>query len=315
MSTVLPITSAPLKAIYDVPAPAKLNLFLHITGRRADGYHLIQSVFMLIDWYDTLHLELRRDGNISRSDLLTAGAEIPEILPTEDLTVRAARALQKATGTSLGVHIGLEKRIPSQAGMGGGSSDAASCLLALQRLWGVALPRDDLLDLALSLGADVPFFLSGGHAWVEGVGEVITPLHLPAANFLVIKPNAGLSTKMIFSAPALKRDSDTATLEGFAGDAQSEAGQTGDPGAIYGFGRNDLQPIALSLCPQLGQSLDWLKAKNLQGRMTGSGSAVFAYLPHDTESSGINIDSKLDSMRDWKIRKCSNLKMHPLAGW
>lgn len=315
MSIVLPTTSTPLMAIYDVPAPAKLNLFLHITGRRADGYHLIQSVFMLIDWYDTLHFELRRDGNISRSDLPTAGGEDPEALPVEDLTVRAARALQKATGTSLGVHIGLEKRIPSQAGMGGGSSDAASCLLALQRLWGITLPRADLLSLALSLGADVPFFLSGGHAWVEGVGERITPLHLPAASFVVVKPSAGLSTEMIFSAPALKRDSKTATIVGFAAYAQSEAGQTVNPDAVYGFGRNDLQPVALNLCPQLGQSLDWLKAKNLQGRMTGSGSAVFAYLPYGTESSSVDIGSDNDLMRHWKIRKCSNLEMHPLAGW
>ena len=315
MSIVLPTTSAPLMAIYDVPAPAKLNLFLHITGRRADGYHLIQSVFMLIDWYDTLHFELRRDGNISRSDLPTAGGEDPEALPVEDLTVRAARALQKATGTSLGVHIGLEKRIPSQAGMGGGSSDAASCLLALQRLWGITLPRADLLSLALSLGADVPFFLSGGHAWVEGVGERITPLHLPAASFVVVKPSAGLSTEMIFSAPALKRDSKTATIVGFAAYAQSEAGQTVNPDVVYGFGRNDLQPVALNLCPQLGQSLDWLKAKNLQGRMTGSGSAVFAYLPYGTESSSVDIGSDNDLMRHWKIRKCSNLEMHPLAGW
>lgn len=315
MSIVLPTTSTPLMAIYDVPAPAKLNLFLHITGRRADGYHLIQSVFMLIDWYDTLHFELRRDGSISRSDLPTAGGEDPEALPVEDLTVRAARALQKATGTSLGVHIGLEKRIPSQAGMGGGSSDAASCLLALQRLWGVTLPRADLLALALSLGADVPFFLSGGHAWVEGVGERITPLHLPAASFVVVKPSAGLSTEMIFSAPALKRDSETATIVGFAAYAQSEAGQAVNPDAVYGFGRNDLQPVALNLCPQLGQSLDWLKAKNLQGRMTGSGSAVFAHLPHGTESSSVDIGSENDLMRHWKIRKCSNLEMHPLAGW
>lgn len=315
MSIVLPNISFPLKAIYDVPAPAKLNLFLHITGRRPDGYHLIQSVFMLIDWCDTLHFELRRDGNISRDDLLPSNDQGAETLPADDLTVRAARALQKATGTSLGVHIGLEKRIPSQAGMGGGSSDAASCLLALQRLWGITLPRGELLALALSLGADIPFFLSGGHAWVEGVGERITPLHLPAASFLVVKPAVGLSTGMIFSSPTLKRDSETATIVGFAGDAQSEAGQTVNPDAIYGFGRNDLQPVALNLCPQLGQSLDWLKARNLQGRMTGSGSAVFAYLPHGTNSSGIDIDSDNDSMRHWKIRKCSNLKVHPLAGW
>ncbi len=323
MFTASTVTSAPLKAIYDVPAPAKLNLFLHITGRRADGYHLIQSVFMLIDWCDTLHFELRHDGVISRSDLPASSGQTPELLPAEDLTVRAARALQKATGTSLGVHIGLEKRIPSQAGMGGGSSDAASCLLALQHLWGVALPRSDLLALALSLGADVPFFLSGGHAWVEGIGERITPLCLPAARFLVVKPNAGLSTQMIFNAPTLKRDSETATIMGFAADTQLDAGQTvhSDTAlkAVYDFGRNDLQPVALNLCPQLGQSLDWLKTKNLQGRMTGSGSAVFAYLPeflpYESESTDAGMGSHDDPMRDWKIRQCSNLKAHPLAGW
>ncbi len=315
MPAPLPTPSAPLKAIYDVPAPAKLNLFLHITGRRADGYHLIQSVFMLIDWCDTLHFELRRDGIISRSDLSAADGENPAILPMEDLTLRAARALQKATGTALGVHIGLEKRIPSQAGMGGGSSDAASCLLALQRLWGVTLPRSDLLALALSLGADVPFFLSGGHAWVEGIGERITPLRLPAARFLVVKPDAGLSTQMIFNAPTLKRDSETATIVGFAADAQSDTDQINLSGAVYAFGRNDLQSVALNLCPQLGQSLDWLKRKNLQGRMTGSGSAVFAHLPHGPEIASVDMDSDDDSMRHWKIRTCSNLEVHPLAGW
>ena len=174
---------APLKALYDVPAPAKLNLFLHITGRRADDNHLLQSVFMLIDWCDTLHFELRRDGVISRTDL---GLAVHQDLPAEDLSVRAARALQAATGTTLGVHISLEKRIPSQAGMGGGSSDAASCLLALQRLWGLRLPPAKLMALALSLGADVPFFLCGSHAWVEGIGELITPITLQPAG-----PSAG----------------------------------------------------------------------------------------------------------------------------
>ena len=298
-------SSPPIKAIYDVPAPAKLNLFLHITGRRADGYHLIQSVFMLIDWCDTLHFELRQDGKISRSDLTIGPDHDAETLPAEDLSIRAARALQQACGTALGVHISLEKRIPTQAGMGGGSSDAASCLLALQRLWGVNLPRSKLLSIALSLGADVPFFLSGGNAWVEGVGELITPINLPAAEFLVVKPTAGLSTQAIFSSPFLKRDSETATIVGFAADTYSLKN------SIYEFGRNDLQPVALDLCPQLGQSLDWLATRKLQGRMTGSGSAVFAHLPH-----GRNVPIIDDnSMLHWTIRKCSNLEAHPLAGW
>jgi len=286
---------APLKALYDVPAPAKLNLFLHITGRRADAYHLLQSVFMLIDWCDTLHFELRRDGVISRTDL---GMAVNQDLPAEDLSVRAARALQAATGTTLGVHISLEKRIPSQAGMGGGSSDAASCLLALQRLWGLRLPPAKLMALALSLGADVPFFLCGSHAWVEGIGELITPITLPAARFLVVKPAAGLSTQAIFSSPELKRDTETATMLGFA---------VNDNGRVYGFGRNDLQPVAEKLCPPMVQSLNWLTAQGLQGRMTGSGSAVFAQMPNEMMVS--------DAPGDWQIRQCGNLEAHPLAGW
>ena len=294
-STPEPLPMHPLKVIYDVPAPAKLNLFLHITGRRLDGYHLIQSVFMLIDWCDTLHFELRADGKITRHDV---GPENAQPLPVDDLTLRAARALQKASGTLLGVDITLEKRIPARAGMGGGSSDAASCLLALQRLWGVRLAHPDLMTLALSLGADVPFFLHGSNAWVEGMGERMTPIDLPAADFLVLKPEAGLSTQDIFASPALKRDTETATIAGFAASID---------GPVFGFGRNDLQPVALGLCPQLGQSLEWLAARGLQGRMTGSGSAVFAHVQHDAVIP--------DAPGCWKVRKCRNLRAHPLAGW
>jgi 4-diphosphocytidyl-2-C-methyl-D-erythritol kinase len=152
-----------MKALFDVPAPAKLNLFLHITGRRSDGYHLLQSAFMLIDWCDTLHFERRSDGKITREDLTTA-------LPPDDLIVRAARALQTSSACSSGVHIGIEKHIPAQAGMGGGSSDAASTLLALNRLWGLNYSLERLSQIGLQLGADVPFFLGGHNAWVEGVG-------------------------------------------------------------------------------------------------------------------------------------------------
>ena len=234
-------------------------------------------------------LEMKRVTPVDQHD---------EPLPAEDLTLRAARALQKACGTALGVDISLEKRIPAQAGMGGGSSDAASCLLALQRLWGIQLPHSELRALALSLGADVPYFLSGGHAWVEGVGEIITPIRLPAADFLVVKPAAGLSTPAIFSSPALKRDTETATIQGFA--AYTD-------GLIFKFGRNDLQSVALNLCAPVGQSLDWLARAGLQGRMTGSGSAVFAHLPQKTE---IPV-----APGAWEVRKCSNLEAHPLAGW
>ena len=288
----------PLQALYDVAAPAKLNLFLHITGKRADGYHLLQSVFMLIDWCDTLHFALRTDGQITREDL-NPSEESAARLPADDLTVRAARALQRATATTLGVHVGLHKRIPAQAGMGGGSSDAASCLLALQRLWGVRLPPSELNALALSLGADVPFFLSGGHAWVEGIGEKITSMLLPPARFVVVKPAAGLATQDIFQAPSLKRDTETATLHGFATCTDDE---------LFKFGKNDLQPVAQQLCVPLSQSLDWLAGQQLEGRMTGSGSAVFARLPDKSQQLHT-------APSGWTVHQCRNLQTHPLAGW
>ena len=292
------VHSRPLLALYDVPAPAKLNVFLHLTGRRPDGYHLLQSVFMLIDWCDTLHFEVRHDGQISRTDLNGPGSAQVEPLPADDLAVRAARALQSACGTALGVHISLEKNIPSQAGMGGGSSDAASCLLALQRLWGVRLSPQRLQAIALSLGADVPFFLAGSHAWVEGIGEKITPITLPPASFLVVKPPAGASTPDIFKATDLKRDTKTATMQGFAAYTDDQ---------IFGFGHNDLQPVAQKLCPQIEQSLKWLESQQLQGRMTGSGSAVFAQTFDNVEFS--------TTPGSWIVRQCKNLEMHPLADW
>lgn len=276
-----------MKSLYDIAAPAKLNLFLHITGRRNDGYHLLQSVFMLIDWCDTLHFELRPDGQISREDLTTP-------LPADDLIVRAAHALRSATGTGQGVHIGIEKRIPAQAGMGGGSSDAASTLLALNRLWKLDLTLKQLNQIGLQLGADVPFFLTGHNAWVEGIGEIITPIELPSGQFVVVKPADGLETKLIFSDPSLKRDSETAIISGFAADA-------------FGFGRNDLQVIAQKLCPGVSQALQWLAYRGLNGRMTGSGSAVFAHVLHD-----VDLNNAPDAC---EIRLCSNLDAHPLVGW
>lgn len=276
-----------MKSLVDVPAPAKLNLFLHITGRRPDGYHLLQSVFMLIDWQDTLHFELRADGLISREDL-TAD------LPPDDLITRAARLLQSSTGCSQGAHIAVDKQIPAQAGMGGGSSDAASCLLALNRLWNLNLSTQQLAALGLQLGADVPFFIQGRNAWVQGIGEDITPLNLPAARFLVIKPQAGLETAKIFADSQLKRDTKHATISVFAANP-------------YGFGHNDLQPVAERLCPEIHQALEWLKTAGLNGRMTGSGSAVFAPCPEQVETSQIP--------GQWMSRLCSNLDVHPLLGW
>lgn len=292
--------AAPLRRLLDVPAPAKLNLFLHITGRRADGYHLLQSVFMLIDWCDRLHFELRGDGAIHREDLT------PGRLPAEDLTVRAARALQQATGCPLGVHIGLEKRLPAEAGMGGGSSDAATTLIALNRLWGLGLSRTQLAAIGLQLGADVPFFIGGRNAWVEGVGEQLTPVTLAVARFVVLKPPGGASTQRIFSAPELKRDTKTATIQGFAAnDSREEA--VLDIQKILALGHNDLQPVAQALCPDVGHCIRWLGGHGLQGRMTGSGTAVFAHLPQTM--------SLTDAPGDWTVRECSNMDVHPLLDW
>jgi 4-diphosphocytidyl-2-C-methyl-D-erythritol kinase len=283
-----------MQSLYDIPAPAKLNLFLHIVGRRDDGYHLLQSAFMLIDWCDTLHFSVRHDGRISREDLSWA-------LPEDDLVVRAARALQQAGGCTLGAHIGIHKSVPAQAGMGGGSSDAASTLLALNRLWNLNLPLESLARIGLALGADVPFFLSGRHGWVEGIGEKITPLELPASRWLVVKPDAGLDTKMIFSDPTLKRDTEPAIISGFAADAFGK----------LNFGRNDLQAVAQKLCPGVNQALQWLDDKGLEGRMTGSGSAVFALLRHNIDVGNILVDAP----GAFQVRLCSSLDVHPLLGW
>ena len=287
-----------MKSLHQVLAPAKLNLFLHITGRRSDGYHLLQSVFMLIDWYDTLHFDIRGDGQISREDLGIS-------LPADDLITKAARLLQQASGSVLGAHIAIEKSIPAQAGMGGGSSDAATCLLALNKLWKLNFSVTQLATLGLKLGADVPFFLHGHNAWVEGVGEIIRPISLPSAQFTVVKPADGLETAKIFGSQDLKRDTNPATISVFAADP-------------YGFGHNDLQPVAQRLCPQISDAIAWLDSASpeqavVKGRMTGSGSAVFAHVPHGTNLS--QMPRVPTTWQNWQIRMCGNLEVHPQKGW
>ena len=293
-------TTEPLTGLSHVPAPAKLNLFLHITGRREDGYHLLQSVFMLIDWCDELHFELRRDGGLSRRDL--GGAQ----LPPEDLCLRAAKTLKQATGCPWGAHITLDKRIPAEAGMGGGSSDAASTLIALNRLWGLNLTRPELADIGIQLGADVPFFIGGRNAWVEGIGERLTPISLPKARFAVIKPPGGASTQRIFSSQELVRNTKAATIQGFAAIGAGNGSQL-DLQSILQNGHNDLQAVAQRLCPDIEQCLHWLSEQGLQGRMTGSGTAVFALLQQSLSSASVP--------GDWILRECSNMDVHPLMDW
>lgn len=285
-----------MHTLYDIPAPAKLNLFLHITGRRADGYHQMQSVFVLLDWHDTLHIERLHTPDISRVDLHQV--ESAETLPADDLTVRAARLLQQATGCTQGARIHLDKRLPAQAGMGGGSSDAASCLLALNRLWATHLPRAALMELGLQLGADVPFFLFGDNAWAEGIGDQLQPVDVPERTYLVVKPQTGLPTARIFTDPLLRRDTEPAIIQGFAEHAASE--QTL-------FGQNDLQAVAQMHCPDIAACINWLNDLGLQARMTGSGSAVFAPM-----GSAVSVPIQ---PHGWLLHRCKSLSAHPLKSW
>jgi 4-diphosphocytidyl-2-C-methyl-D-erythritol kinase len=293
-----------LRALYDVPAPAKLNLFLHVVGRRPDGYHLLESVFVLIDWADTLHFELRRDGRLARHDL-------GEALPADDLCLRAARALQTASGTPLGAEISVLKAVPAGAGMGGGSSDAATTLLALNRLWALGWPRDRLATIGLTLGADLPFFIGGRNAFVQGIGEQLTPLALPAACYAVVKPPAGIATRDIFGHPQLVRDTGAVIL---TGSFDGTTGDTGWPaGWEAGFGKNDLQPPAEDRCPEVAQAARWLEARYGNSRMTGSGSAVFARSGTGEPAMAAFPADELPP--GWLGRMCRGLAAHPLVGW
>lgn len=289
-----------LSALYDLPAPAKLNLFLHVVGRRPDGYHLLQSVFTLIDWCDTLHVERRSDGRISREDL---GPRLPD----DDLCTRAARALQAASGVSLGAHIAIDKQVPWGAGLGGGSSDAATTLIALNRLWGLNWPRSRLLELGLTLGADVPFFIGGRNAWVEGIGEQITPITLPSTTYAVLKPPVAVPTSAIFSSPLLTRDTPRTTMAVFLAGPKS-------------FGKNDLQASAEAYSPQIVDGLEILKQNFGLSRMSGSGSAVFAPCENiQQESSAALSVNRIRSLATpdpaWIARHCNSLDCHPLLDW
>lgn len=289
-----------MNALYELPAPAKVNLFLHVVGRRADGYHLLQSAFMLIDWADRLHIERRGDGVLARHDL---GAP----LPPDDLCLRAARALQQASGTRLGADIHIDKQVPSGAGLGGGSSDAATTLLALNRLWRLDWPRERLAQIALGLGADVPFFVHGHHAFVEGIGDRVTPLALPRSWLAVVKPAASLPTAQVFASPQLERSTPAVILADFL--ANTQLSDCASPG----FGRNDLQAVALAQCAEVGQAADWLQARYGNSRMSGSGSAVFARAGTGDRPTATWGEEQLPA--HWVGRMCRSLAVHPLAHW
>lgn len=238
------------------PAPAKLNLFLHVVGRRPDGYHLLQTVFRFLDFGDSLEIEPRGDGDIR---LLSP---LPDVPVESDLCWRAARLLKTHTGCPQGADIRLIKRLPLGGGLGGGSSDAATVLLALNRLWNLNLARSELQSLGLRLGADVPVFVFGRSAFAEGVGEVLTPWTPAPASYVVLTPPAHVSTPAIFAHPGLTRNTPSVTIAALSD----------------GYGRNDLEPIASALIPEVAEFLGWLKTRG-DARMTGSGACVFAAFP------------------------------------
>jgi 4-diphosphocytidyl-2-C-methyl-D-erythritol kinase len=272
-----------------VPAPAKLNLFLHVTGRRDDGYHLLETLIVALDVGDTITLTCRDDGAIART------TQLPGVAPQDDLVVRAAMALKQATGGSQGVDIAVAKRIPMGGGLGGGSSDAASVLLALNRLWGARLPRADLMRIGLALGADVPFFLGSGPALARGIGERLIPVSLPALWVAVIVPATAVSTASIFAAPELTRDTASAKIDVFS----------------EGYGRNELQQTAAARFPEVAVALGSLGERSRLARMTGSGGCVFAPFASEAEAQGA-VDARPATMQGFVAR---TLARHPLAAF
>lgn len=280
--------SATVKQLRACPAPAKLNLFLHVVGRRADGYHLLQTAFRLLDCADTLDFSRRDDGAIRRLSAL------PGVAAEDDLVVRAARLLQAHTGTRHGADIVVHKRLPLGGGIGGGSSDAATTLIALNRLWDTGVARAELQTLALQLGADVPVFIFGRDAFAEGVGEELQPLSLEPASYVLVFPGVTVPTARIFSAQDLTRN--TAPIK--------------MPDFVAGSTRNDLQPVACKLYPQVQDAIDWLQ-RFAPARMTGSGACVFAAIRSHDEAQRI----AQQCPAGWTAWAARSLARHPLYEW
>jgi 4-diphosphocytidyl-2-C-methyl-D-erythritol kinase len=272
-----------------VPAPAKLNLFLHVTGRRDDGYHLLETLMVAIDAGDTITLTCRADGAIART------SELAGVAPEADLAIRAATTLKREITCPSGVDIAVVKRIPQGGGMGGGSSDAATVLLALNRLWRANLPRARLMSIGLALGADVPFFLAGEPALARGIGERLTPVTLPSLWVAVIVPPIAVPTAAIFAAPELTRNATSAKIDVFS----------------EGYGRNDLQSIAVARFPGVGVALESLSGRSAHARMTGAGGCVYAPFATEAEACAA-VEARPPAMRGFVAR---TLARHPLAAF
>lgn len=278
------------------PAPAKLNLFLHVVGQRSDGYHLLQSVFLLLDLQDHLSITLREDGAIHlHSDM--AGVDT-----TTNLVMRAARLLEQSAqerGLPIaGADLALEKHIPMGGGLGGGSSDAATTLIALNHLWQLGLTQSELMHMGLRLGADVPFFLLGQPAFVEGIGEKLTPLSLEDAWFVILHPGVAVPTPLIFGSPDLTRDTKSVKMLDFSS-------------GLFSFGRNDLQAVAEKAFPEVAAALQWL-GKFGEARMSGSGACVFARMSDQAAAEAVVQQLPVGS--GWQAWQCQTLQRHPLAG-
>jgi 4-diphosphocytidyl-2-C-methyl-D-erythritol kinase len=282
-----------------LPAPAKLNLFLHVIGRRRDGYHELQTAYVLTELADWLDFERRTDGAIVRH-----GDSIGPV--EDDLAVRAAHELRQASGTSLGATISVTKRIPAGSGLGGGSSDAATTLIALNRLWDLNLPRTELSAIGLQLGADVPFFLHGHHAFAEGIGERLTTIELPATWFAIVWPQVHISTREIFSDAGLTRNSKVTKIADFSAVAADAAGNLELPSSLV----NDLEPVARRRYPIIDEAIKRLERFGA-ARMTGSGSAVFI-TARSREQAELAVADMPSGWCTWVVKR---LVEHPLAVW
>jgi 4-diphosphocytidyl-2-C-methyl-D-erythritol kinase len=304
-------------ALYDIAAPAKLNLFLHVVGRRPDGYHLLETVFRFVALYDWLDIDIRADGRIVREGSAAAG-----VASDDDLVVRAARLLQHVTGTRQGAQIAYRKNIPQGGGLGGGSSDAASTLIALNRLWNTGLSRAELMRLGLQLGADVPVFIFGQAAFAQGIGEQLAAIDLPERHYVVVQPQQAVPTAGIFSAADLTRDTKPVKMSVFADWQKQNAPENGYVARGY-FGENNLQPVVVARYPVVGQALGLLGSLGVTARMTGSGACLFTEFVTEQQAGFFHqqIRSKMQGCENnfaavvksaWV---CKGLQEHPLKNW